>query len=76
MKRFKSAGQAQRFLAAHDQINNLFISAATTSPSISIEPTGSRPSDLGRGHRCGRFGIAVRAPSPSRAYYLDHGGTS
>ena len=24
MKRFKSAGQAQRFLAAHDQINNLF----------------------------------------------------
>jgi len=40
----------------------------------------SRPdpglSDLGRGHRCGRFGIAVRAPSPSRAYYLDHGGTS
>jgi putative transposase len=24
MKRFRSAGQAQRFLAAHDQINNLF----------------------------------------------------
>src|SRR5215218_1974700 len=24
MKRFKSAGQTQRFLAAHDQINNLF----------------------------------------------------
>ena len=24
MKRFKSAGQAQRFLAVHDQINNLF----------------------------------------------------
>jgi putative transposase len=24
MKRFKSPGQAQRFLAAHDQINNLF----------------------------------------------------
>ena len=24
MKRFKSAGQAQRFLAAHDQVNNLF----------------------------------------------------
>ena len=24
MKRFKSTGQAQRFLAAHDQINNLF----------------------------------------------------
>jgi len=25
MKRFKSAGQAQRFLAAHDGINNLFL---------------------------------------------------
>ena len=24
MKQFKSAGQAQRFLSAHDQINNLF----------------------------------------------------
>jgi len=24
MKRFKSAGQAQRFLSAHDGINNLF----------------------------------------------------
>jgi putative transposase len=24
MKRFKSAGQVQRFLAAHDQIANLF----------------------------------------------------
>jgi putative transposase len=24
MKRFKSAGQAQRFLSAHDQIDNLF----------------------------------------------------
>ena len=24
MKRFKSPGQTQRFLSAHDQINNLF----------------------------------------------------
>jgi putative transposase len=24
MKRFKSAGQAQRFLSAHDQVANLF----------------------------------------------------
>jgi putative transposase len=24
MKRFESAGQAQRFLSAHDQIDNLF----------------------------------------------------
>ena len=25
MNQFKSAGQAQRFLSAHDQINNLFL---------------------------------------------------
>jgi len=25
MKRFKSAGQAQRFLSAHDGINNFFL---------------------------------------------------
>ena len=30
----------------------------------------------GRGHRRGRFGIAVRVPSPSRAYRLDHSRTS
>jgi hypothetical protein len=28
MKQFKSAGRAQRFLSAHDQINNLFRLAA------------------------------------------------
>src|SRR3954454_17045071 len=28
VKRFKSAGQAQRFLSAHDQINNLFVPPA------------------------------------------------
>src|SRR5690348_11659929 len=31
MKQFKSPGQAQRFLSAHDQINNLFHSAAIMS---------------------------------------------
>jgi len=31
MKRFKSAGQAQRFLAAHDQIANLFRRPANTN---------------------------------------------
>jgi hypothetical protein len=30
----------------------------------------------GRGHRRGRFGIAVRVPSPSRAYRLDRSRTS
>jgi putative transposase len=38
MKQLKSAGQAQRFLSAHDQINNLFhlrrdhVTAAEHSP--------------------------------------------
>jgi putative transposase len=33
MKRFKSAGQAQRFLAAHDQVANLFRCPANTNAS-------------------------------------------
>jgi putative transposase len=31
MKRFKSAGQAQRFLSVHDQVANLFRRPASTS---------------------------------------------
>jgi len=31
MKRFKSAGQAQRFLSVHDQVANLFRRPANTS---------------------------------------------
>jgi putative transposase len=31
MKRFKSAGQAQRFLSAHDQVANLFYRPANTN---------------------------------------------
>ena len=31
MKRFKSPGQAQRFLATHDQIANLFRTPATAN---------------------------------------------
>jgi putative transposase len=34
MKRFKSAGQAQRFLSAHDQINNLFYLHRNHRPAI------------------------------------------
>ena len=77
MKRFKSAGQAQRFLSAHDQINNLFHLRRDHLPADRVS---SRPdpglSDLGRGHRRGRFGIAVRAPSPSCAYRFDRSRTS
>ena len=77
MKRFKSAGQAQRFLSAHDQINNLF---HLRRDHVTADRVSSRPdpglSDLGRGHRRGRFGIAVRAPSPGCAYRLDLSRTS
>jgi putative transposase len=31
MKRFKSAGQAQRFLSVHDQVANLFCRPANTN---------------------------------------------
>jgi putative transposase len=34
MKRFKSAGQAQRFLSAHDQINNLFYLRRNHRPAL------------------------------------------
>ena len=34
MKRFKSAGQAQRFLSAHDGINNLFLLRRHQVPAI------------------------------------------
>ena len=34
MKRFKSAGQAQRFLSAHDQISNLFLLRRNHLPAV------------------------------------------
>ena len=34
MKRFKSAGQAQRFLSAHDGINNLFQLRRHQAPAV------------------------------------------
>jgi putative transposase len=48
VKQFKSAGQAQRFLSAHDQINNCSISAAITSLPPSTELPGLRHSRSGR----------------------------
>jgi hypothetical protein len=40
MKRFKSAGQAQRFLSAHDGINNLFQLRRDHSQPFSTVPHG------------------------------------
>ena len=39
MKRFKSARQAQRFLSAHDQINNLFLLPRHLMPATRSERT-------------------------------------
>ena len=47
MKRFKSPGQAQRFLSAHDGINNLFHLRRDHLPSSNIEPLGPKPSRRG-----------------------------
>ena len=47
MKRFESPRQVQRFLSAHDQIANFFISAATTSGPVNTEPQGRVRSSRG-----------------------------
>ena len=47
MKQFNSAGQAQRFLSAHDQINNLFNLAAITPLPPRTESPGPRHSGSG-----------------------------
>ena len=41
MKQFKSAGQAQRFVSTHDQINNCFIFVAIMSLPPSSELPGA-----------------------------------
>jgi transposase-like protein len=42
MKRFKSAGQAQRFLSVHDQVANLFRRSPTPRPLIIAVPALGR----------------------------------
>src|SRR4051795_10557249 len=46
MKRFKSAGQAQRFLSAHDQINNLFPLGREHLPAIDYRAARTRAFEL------------------------------
>ena len=38
MKRFKSAGQVQRFLSVHDQVGNLFRRSANTNAAAHRQP--------------------------------------
>ncbi len=42
MKRFKSAGQAQRFLSAHDGINNLFLLRRHQVPAVQYRAARTR----------------------------------
>ena len=42
MKRFKSAGQAQRFLSAHDGINNLFLLRRHQVPAVQYRAARSQ----------------------------------
>ena len=46
MKRFKSAGQAQRFLSAHDQINNLFPLCREHVPATDYQAARARAFEL------------------------------
>ena len=67
MKRFKSAGQAQRFLSAHDGINNLFHLRRDHVPANQYRAARTQAfQSLGRGHRCCRCGVTTTAPPSPR----------
>jgi hypothetical protein len=53
MKQFKSAGQAQRFLSAHDQINNLFPPPRSRRCRRAQSFQDPKVPDLGGNLRCG-----------------------
>jgi len=63
MKRFKSAGQAQRFLSAHDGINNLFL--LRRHPGGSLEPAASARIGCGSSSRNSAVWAAARRRSIS-----------
>ncbi len=51
MRRFKSPGQAQRFLSAHDGINNLFLLRRHQVPAARYRAARTSHAGLGRGQR-------------------------
>ena len=57
MKQFKSAGQAQRFLSAHDQINNLFHLRRDHVTAAEPRDAGARPLPVRR--------LAARSAQPA-----------
>ena len=46
MKRFKSPGQAQRFLSAHDGTNNLFLLRRNHVPAVQYQATRTQASQV------------------------------
>jgi putative transposase len=56
MKRFKSARHAQRFLSAHDQINNLFLLPRHLMPATDYRTERTRAFD---GHPVKSVGVVA-----------------
>src|SRR5215471_16586205 len=72
MKQFKSAGQAPRFLSAHDQINNLFHLRRDHVTAAEYRASRTKPSRSGR-----KFAarVANRSPCPRPIVCIRLGGT-
>ena len=68
MKRFKSPGQAQRFLSAHDQINNLFHLYRDHLPASRVPSRPRKPSRSGPRLRAPRLPHEARAPMSDAAF--------
>jgi hypothetical protein len=69
MKQFKSAGDAQRFLSAHDQINNLFHFRRDVTAQ-SAERLEHRHFGFGRNRQSHQSEIIISAP-PRDAHLFD-----
>ena len=63
MKRFKSARHAQRFLSAHDQINNLFLLPRHLMPATDYRADGPRLPGVARRLRHQANRIAQTCPA-------------
>jgi len=76
MKRFKSAGQAQRFLSAHDGINNLFHLRRDHVPADQYRAARTQAFQTWSEITAQPLWHSLRESSPSCAYRLDHSHTS
>ena len=76
MKRFKSAGQTQRFLAAHDQINNLFHLRSDHVTADQYRAARTQAFQTWPRSSAAPFEIAVNVLSPGRPYRFSFSHTS